>query len=120
MFYVCFMKPWISKLFLITGMVLLLIHNLAAHHHDDDYPAHIAHYDNNAFEHVQIDHVFSSQVAHFNGMQTIIPDIVYKSEYGFIQFPLALYIQPATLPDEPYPPGWVTDQTILRGPPSNC
>jgi hypothetical protein len=112
------MKLWISRILLMTGLTLLLFHNIVAHHHDDDHDGHVVHHDNDALEHAKIDHIFSSQIDHFSGLQAIIPALVYKPEYSFIQFPLVLHIQPVVLPDEPYPPGWVTDQTILRGPPS--
>jgi hypothetical protein len=111
------MKLWISKIFLLTGIVLLLLHNLAAHHHDDDYSKHIVHHDNDALDHLQIDHIFSSQIAHFDEVQAIIADIEYNAKFNFIQFPVALYLKPVIIPDEPYPLGWFTDKTILRGPP---
>lgn len=114
------MKLWISRIFLMTGLVLLLFHNIVAHHHDDDHEDHITHHDNDVLEHAKVDHIFSPQVYHFDGLQAIIPDLVYRPEYSFVRFPLVLHIQPMILPDEPYPPGWITDQTILRGPPSNC
>jgi hypothetical protein len=114
------MKLWISRIFLFTGLTLLLFHNIDAHHHDEDHDDHMEHHDSDALEHAQIDHIFSPQVYHFDGLQAIIPAIVYQPEYRFIQFPVTLPNRRVILPDEPYPPGWVTDQTILRGPPSNC
>ncbi len=114
------MKLWISRIFLMTGLVLLLFHNIVAHHHDDDHDDHIAHHDNDVLEHAKVDHIFSSQVYQFDGLQAIVPELVYSPAYTFVLFPVTLPIQPVIIPDEPYPPGWVTDQTILRGPPVNC
>ncbi len=96
----------------------MLFHNIAAHHHDDDHDDHIAHHDNDALEHAKVDHIFSPQVHHFDGLQAVIPVLIDQPEYSPVQYPVTLPVQPVILPDEPYPPGWVTDKTILRGPPS--
>jgi hypothetical protein len=66
---------------------------------------------------LKIDHIFSAQCYYFDGLQAIIPNLVFRPEYSFVNFPVILPVQPVILPDEPYPPGWITDQTILRGPP---
>jgi hypothetical protein len=111
------MKLWISRFFLMIGLVLLLFHNIVAHHHDDEHDERIHHHDLVALEHVKIDHIFSAQCYYFDGLQAIIPNLVFRPEYSFVNFPVILPVQPVILPDEPYPPGWITDQTILRGPP---
>lgn len=111
------MKLWISRIFLMTGLVLLLFHNIVAHHHNDEHEKYIHHHDHDALEHVKIDHVFFTQYT-YTSLSAIIPDLVFKPEYSFVQFPVILPTQPVILPDEPYPPGWISDQTILRGPPS--
>jgi hypothetical protein len=102
----------------MTGLVLLLYHNICAHHHDEEH--HIEHHDNDVIEHAKVDHIFSSQIYHFDGLQAIVPVLIFKPDLIFEGFPLTLYIHPVVSPDEPYPPGWVNNETILRGPPSNC
>jgi hypothetical protein len=114
------MKLWTSRFFLMTGLTLLLFHNIVAHHHDDEHEKYIHHHDHDALEHVKIDHVFYTDHIFDNGLQAIVSGLVYKPEYNFVEFPLFLPAKPLILPDEPYPPGWITDQIILRGPPSNC
>jgi hypothetical protein len=97
----------------ITGFVLLLFHNIVAHHHDDDHDDHITHHDNDVLEHAKVDHICSPQAYHFDGLHAIIPNLVYRPEYSIVQFPLVLHTQPLILPDEPYPPGWITDQPFF-------
>jgi hypothetical protein len=116
------MKQWISRVFLLTGLVLLLFHNLAAHHHDDEVQEPVHHHDDehDALEHVKIDHVFYTDHIYTSSLLAIIPELIYKPDLKDLQFPTILYNAPAILPQEPYPPAWVTNKTILRGPPSNC
>lgn len=104
----------------MTGFVLLLFHNIVAHHHDDDHEKYIHHHDYDALEHVKIDHIFFTQYNYTGGLPVIIPDLVLKPEYSFAQFPVILLNEPVILPEEPYPPAWVNNSTILRGPPSDC
>jgi hypothetical protein len=92
------MKLWISRIFLFTELTLLLFHNLASHHHDDDHDDPTEHHNNDTLEHVQIDHVFSSQVYHFDGLQAIVAELIIQPEHSFIQFPLTLHVQPVILP----------------------
>jgi hypothetical protein len=114
------MKLWISRFFLMTGLVLLLFHNIVAHHHDDEHEPYIHHHDHDALEHAKIDHVFFIQHAYSSGLQAVIPELLSPPEYRFEVFVVILHHKPLILPEEPYPPAWVTDSTILRGPPSNC
>ncbi|QEM06114.1 hypothetical protein DIU31_022320 [Mucilaginibacter rubeus] len=104
----------------MTGLVLLLYHNICAHHHNEDHHDHIEHHDNDVLEHAKVDHIFSSQTYHLDGLQALVPVLIFKPDLVFGGFPLTLYIQPVVSPDEPYPPGWVTNETILRGPPADC
>ncbi len=113
------MKQWISKFFLFTGLVLVLFHNIVAHHHADEQGHGFRDNHHNILERVRMDHVFYTDYTFSNDLQAIIPDLVFGYGYSIVRFPVKI-TQPIILPDEPYPPGWVTDQTILRGPPVNC
>ena len=113
------MKRWISKLFLFTGLVLVLVHNIVAHHHADEQGHGFRDNHHNILERVRMDHVFYTDYAFSTDLQAIIPDIVFGYQFHIVRFPIKI-TQQVILPDEPYPPGWVTDETILRGPPVNC
>ncbi|MCO5934601.1 hypothetical protein NAF17_03520 [Mucilaginibacter sp. RB4R14] len=114
------MKLSISRIFLLTGFTLLLFHVIVAHHHDNEHDDNIINHHNNALEHAKIDHISSPQIYHFDGLQITVQKLVYSSAYRFVLFPVNSPIQPLIIPDEPYPPCWVTDRTILRGLPMNC
>jgi len=114
------MKLWISRLFLTTGLILLLFHNVVAHHHDEGHDGYIQHHDHDGLEHVKIEHAFYTDYTFINWLPAIVPDLVSKPEYNFVLFPFILHIKPLILPNEPCPPGWLMDQIILRGPPSHC
>ena len=113
------MNRCISKFFLFTALILVLMHNIVAHHHADEKGHGFRDNHHNILERVRMDHVFYTDYAFSNDLQAIIPDLVFGYEFHIVQFPVKI-TQPVILPDEPYPPGWITDETILRGPPVNC
>jgi hypothetical protein len=113
------MKQWISKFFLFAALLLVLMHNIVAHHHADEKGHGFRDNHHNVLERVRMDHVFYTDYTFNNYLEATIPDLVFG--YGYAILPLTVKITPpAVLPDEPYPPGWITDQTVLRGPPVNC
>jgi hypothetical protein len=113
------MKLWISRIFLLAGFSLLLFHNVVAHHHHDDY-SHDDHHGQEALAHVKIDHAFFTDDNYELALPDIVPDLVYATAHTFTEFPVVLLLQVIILPDEPYPPGWINNKTILRGPPFFC
>lgn len=114
------MAKWFSKFLLITGSILLLYHNMVPHHHvDEDTKAvHIEHHPFDALEHVQISHQFVQAHAHYVAVDlaavTLLPPVFRLPEPVVLALPEPVWLAS----DEPHPPGWHTDQSILRGPPS--
>ena len=113
------MKKWISKLFLFTALTLVLIHNIVAHHHADENLKGFRDNHHSFLERVRMDHVFYTEYIFSNDLQAIIPAIVFGFDFKVVLLPTKT-IKPVILPDEPHPPGWITNQIILRGPPVNC
>jgi hypothetical protein len=113
------MNQWISKLFLFTALAVVLMHNIVAHHHADEKGHGFRDNHHSLLELVRMDHVFYTECTFSNDLHAVIPDIVFCFDYAIVSFPIKI-AQAVILPDEPYPPGWVTDQIILRGPPVNC
>jgi len=113
------MKRWISKLLLFTALIFVLVHNIVAHHHADEQGHGFRDNHHNMLERVKMDHVFYTDYAFTVELVGILPNLVFDPGYFLLQFPVKTN-KPVILPDEPYPPGWATDQTVLRGPPVNC
>lgn len=114
------MAKWFGKYFLMTGFILLLYHSLVPHHHifDDTPTTHFEHHPFDALEHVQIEHQFVQGHASYFPVDlaevTLLPQLYHLPAPVMLLLPEPVWL--AT--DEPHPPGWHTDQSILRGPPA--
>ncbi len=104
---------------MFTALIVVLVHNIVAHHHADEKGHGFRDNHHNILERVRMDHVFYTDYTFSNDLQAIIPAIVFGFEFKIVLLP-AKSAKPVILPDEPYPPGWISEQPILRGPPVNC
>lgn len=110
------------RLWLLAGFVFLLYHNVVGHHHHDDEGSvrHYKHHQNDALEHVKVDHHFfqtdQQDVAAISAA-IALPNLYIKFE---LTDPISLLTVPLPqFPDKAPPDTWLSSD-ILRGPPARC